>query len=74
MTIDKYSDIVVLKKERFCLFRKAKVRLLLELAENGKFAEAKEWLETALTLAPKDEKKRLQCHLDLVMAEKPVRD
>ena len=48
--------------------------LAVALAENGKFAEAKEWLETALTLAPKDEQKRLQSHLDLVMAEKPVRD
>ena len=43
-------------------------------AENGQFADAKQWLGTALKLAPEDEKKRLQIHLDLVMAEKPVRD
>ena len=48
--------------------------LAVALAENGKFAEAKEWLGTALTLAPEEEKKRLQDHLDLVLAEKTVRD
>ena len=48
--------------------------LAVALAENGEFAEAKEWLEAALTLAPKDEQARLQSHLDLVIAHKPVRD
>lgn len=48
--------------------------LAVACAENGKFAEAKEWLGTALTLAPEDEKERLQSHLELVMAEKTVRD
>lgn len=48
--------------------------LAVALAENGKFAEAKEWLGTALTLAPEEETKRLQDHLDLVLAEKTVRD
>lgn len=48
--------------------------LAVVLAENGKFTEAKEWLGTALTLAPEDEKERLQSHLELVMAEKTVRD
>jgi len=48
--------------------------LAVALAENGKFTEAKEWLGTALTLAPDDEKTRLQGHLDLVIAEKTVRD
>ena len=48
--------------------------LAVAFAENGQFAEAKEWLGTALTLAPEDEKVRLQGHLDLVLAEKTVRD
>jgi tetratricopeptide (TPR) repeat protein len=48
--------------------------LAAALAENGQFAEAKQWLGTALTLAPEVEKERLQGHLDLVMAEKPVRE
>jgi len=43
-------------------------------AENGEFVEAKKWLEAALTLAPVDEKTRIQKHLDLVIAQKPVRD
>lgn len=43
-------------------------------AANGQFADAKQWLGTALTLAPEDEKKRLQIHLEQVMAEKPVQD
>ena len=48
--------------------------LAVAFAENGQFAEAKTWLGTAVTLAPEVEKKRLQVHLDLVLAEKPVRD
>ena len=48
--------------------------LAVALAENGNFTEAKEWLGTALTLAPDEEKKRLQGHLDLVIALKTVRD
>jgi len=43
-------------------------------AENGQFAEAKKYLGTAVELAPKEEKPRLQNHLDMVTAEKPVRD
>jgi tetratricopeptide (TPR) repeat protein len=43
-------------------------------AENGEFAEAKKWLEAALKLAPADEKTRIQKHLDLAIAQKPVRD
>lgn len=43
-------------------------------AENGEFAEAKKWLEEALKLAPADEKTRIQKHLDLAIAQKPVRD
>ena len=48
--------------------------LAAAFAENAQFAEAKTWLETAMTLAPEEEKKRLQIHLDLVLAKKPVRD
>ena len=48
--------------------------LAVAYAENGQFGEAKQWLGTALTLAPEEEKERLQSHLDLVMARKPVRD
>ena len=48
--------------------------LAVACAENGQFDEAKQWLGTAMTLAPKDETERLQSHLDQVMAEKPVRD
>lgn len=48
--------------------------LAAALAENGEFVEAKEWLGTAISLAPEDEKKRLQGHMDLVIAEKAVRD
>ena len=43
-------------------------------AANGQFGDAKQWLGTALKLAPQEEKKRLQIHLDLVLAEKPVQD
>ena len=43
-------------------------------AENGEFAESKKWLEAALKLAPADEKTRIQKHLDLAIAQKPVRD
>ena len=43
-------------------------------AENGEFAEARKWLEAALKLAPADEKTRIQKHLDLAIAQKPVRD
>ncbi len=43
-------------------------------AENGQFPEAKQWLGTAIELAPAAEKPRLQRHLDLVMADKPVRE
>ena len=43
-------------------------------AENGEFAQAKKWLEAALKVAPADEKTRIQNHLDLVIAQKPVRD
>mgnify|MGYP002632832699 CR=1 FL=1 len=43
-------------------------------AANGQFADAKKWLGTAIALAPEDEKKRLQIHLELVMAEKRVQD
>lgn len=43
-------------------------------AENGQFAEAREWLATAIELAPETEKKRLREHLNLVMAEKPIRE
>jgi tetratricopeptide (TPR) repeat protein len=48
--------------------------LAAAFAENGQFDEAKTWLGTAISLAPEEEKKRLQVHLDLVLAEKPVRD
>ena len=48
--------------------------LAVAYAENGQFDEAKQWLGTALTLAPEVEKERLQRHLVLVMAGKPVRD
>ena len=43
-------------------------------AENGEFAEAKKRLEDALELAPAEEKTRLQKHLDLAIAQKPIRD
>ena len=43
-------------------------------AENGEFAEARKWLEAALKLAPADEKTRIRKHLDLAIAQKPVRD
>lgn len=43
-------------------------------AENGDFAEAMKWLEAALKLAPANEKTRIQNHLDLAIARKPVRD
>lgn len=42
-------------------------------AENGQFDKAKEWLATAIVNAPEKEKARLQGHLELVMAEKPIR-
>ncbi|RLT06282.1 MAG: tetratricopeptide repeat protein [Planctomycetota bacterium] len=48
--------------------------LAAALAENGQFAEAEKWLETALTLAPEDVKQSLQAHLDQVLAQKPIRD
>ena len=48
--------------------------LAVAFAANGQFAEAKTWLGTAMLLAPEEEKVHLQAHLDLVMAEKPVRD
>ena len=43
-------------------------------AENSQFADARQWIGTALELAPEAEKPRLQAHLDLILAEKPVRD
>ena len=43
-------------------------------AENGEFVEAKQWIGTALEMAPDAEKERLKGHLDLIMAEKPVRE
>ena len=48
--------------------------LAVVYAENGEFAEAKKWLEAAMKLAPADEKTRIQKHLDLAIAQKPVRD
>ena len=42
-------------------------------AENGEFDKATEWLGTAIANAPEKEKARLQTHLDLVMAKKPIR-
>lgn len=48
--------------------------LATAFAENGKFDEAKQWIGTAIELAPEDEKERLQSHLDQIMAGKPVRD
>jgi tetratricopeptide (TPR) repeat protein len=43
-------------------------------AENNEFAEAGKFMEAAINLAPAEEKQRLQIHLDLVTAGKPVRD
>lgn len=43
-------------------------------AENGQFDEAKQWLGTAIELAPPAEKPRLQGHLELVTAGKPIRE
>lgn len=43
-------------------------------AESGDFDKAKEWLGTALELAPETEKPRLQQHLELVLAGKPIRE
>jgi tetratricopeptide (TPR) repeat protein len=43
-------------------------------AENGQFDEARQWLGTAIELAPEAEKPRLQKHLALVMASQPVRE
>lgn len=43
-------------------------------AENGDFAEAATWLRAAVDLAPEDQKKRLQAHLTLVTARKPIRE
>ncbi|MDA1230993.1 MAG: tetratricopeptide repeat protein, partial [Planctomycetota bacterium] len=48
--------------------------LAVVYAENGQFADAKKMLVTALKLAPADEQVRIQNHLDLVAAGKPVRD
>jgi len=42
-------------------------------AENGQFAEAQQWLATAITHAPEKEKARLQKHLELVQASMPIR-
>ncbi len=43
-------------------------------AENGQYDEAKQWLATALEKAPEKERPRLQSHMDLVMAGKPIRE
>lgn len=43
-------------------------------AENGQFDDAKTWLATALELAPTSERPRLQSHLELVSAGKPIRE
>ncbi len=43
-------------------------------AENNNFDEAKQWLGTALEQAPEAEKPRLQQHLELVLAGKPIRE
>ncbi len=43
-------------------------------AENGQFTEAKQWIGTALEMAPDAEKERLKGHLDLIMAGKAVRE
>lgn len=43
-------------------------------AENGQFDKAREWLATAIVNAPEKEKARLQSHMELVMAEKPIRE
>jgi tetratricopeptide (TPR) repeat protein len=42
-------------------------------AENGQFADAQQWLATALLHAPEKEKARLQKHMELVQASKPIR-
>jgi tetratricopeptide (TPR) repeat protein len=42
-------------------------------AENGQFDTAKEWLGKAIEHAPEKEKARLQSHMELVLAEKPIR-
>lgn len=43
-------------------------------AENGEFDKAAEWLGTALANAPDKEKPRLQKHLDLILAQKQIRE
>lgn len=43
-------------------------------AENGQFDDAKQWIATALELAPEKEKARLQKHSDLISAGMPVRE
>lgn len=43
-------------------------------AENGEFEEGKTWLSTAIELAPEAEKPRLQTHLELLTANKPIRE
>ncbi len=42
-------------------------------AENNQFDKAAEWLATAIANAPGKEKPRLQGHLELVVAKKPIR-
>jgi len=43
-------------------------------AENEQFDDAATWLTTALELAPPSEKSRIQNHLELVSAGRPVRE
>lgn len=42
-------------------------------AENEQFDKAAEWLGTAIANAPEKERDRLQGHLDLILAKKPIR-
>ena len=48
--------------------------LAVVYAESGDFAAAKKSLEAALKITPANEKARIQKHLDLAIAQKPVRD
>ena len=43
-------------------------------AENGQLDKAKEWLGKAIEHAPEKEKARLQSHMELVAAGKPIRE